>query len=303
MAKLVATLVAVMALASMTRGVSAEPAGAVGLYRLDTDKKLEIYGQPITNALARALTAAGIEVVVVGADEKTPKQVRLVVNGRIESKGAEVVLTLTMHALKNGEPYKPLSATAPMVTKLDKAAAELSAELLAKVQEILPTLHDDDTKQAPVEIKPPIASKSKLALFAVVASGEAAEEPIRQALGDALTPWTQRHGREARLVDPKSLTADLAATTIAQANTDLGVLFEVGELVVEPGEVPMARARVHVRIADGQNVLFDRTVVTDTVVGDKGMPLPALAARTARAVLSIIAPVIHRKVSGWRAGD
>ena len=302
MAKLVAVL-AVMALASMTRDVCAEPAGAVGLYRLDTDKKLEIYGQPIANELARALTAAGIEVVVVGADDKTPKQVKLVVNGKIESKGAEVVLTLTLHALKNGEPYPPLSRTASTITKLDKAAAELSAELLAKVKLILPTLHDDDNKQTPVEIKPPVAPKQKLALYAVVASGAAADEPLRQALGDVLAPWTQQHGREARLVDPKSLTAELAAKTIAASNTGLGVLFEIGELVIEPGEVPMASARVHVRIADGQNVLFDRVVVTDTVVGDKGMPLPALAARAARAVLAIIAPAIHRKVSGWRAGD
>jgi len=285
MAKLVAVL-AVMALASMTRDVCAEPAGAVGLYRLDTDKKLEIYGQPIANELARALTAAGIEV-----------------NGKIESKGAEVVLTLTLHALKNGEPYPPLSRTASTITKLDKAAAELSAELLAKVKLILPTLHDDDNKQTPVEIKPPVAPKQKLALYAVVASGAAADEPLRQALGDVLAPWTQQHGREARLVDPKSLTAELAAKTIAASNTGLGVLFEIGELVIEPGEVPMASARVHVRIADGQNVLFDRVVVTDTVVGDKGMPLPALAARAARAVLAIIAPAIHRKVSGWRAGD
>jgi hypothetical protein len=304
MAKLVAALVAVMALASTTHDACAEPPGAVGLYRLDTDKKLEIYGQPITNVLARVLTAAGIEVVVVGADEKTPKQVKLVVNGKIESKGAEVVLTVTMHALKNGEPYPPLSKTAPAITKLDKAAAELSAELLAKVQKILPTLPDDDSKQPPVEIKPAVvAPKAKLALFAVVASGAPADEPIRQALGDALAPWTEHHGREVRLVDPKSLSAELAAKTIAATNTDLGVLFEVVDFVVEAGEVPMARARVHVRIADGNKLLLDRVVVTDTVVGDKNMPLPALAARTARAVLSIVTPFIHRKVSGWRGGD
>jgi hypothetical protein len=297
MVKLVAMLV-VMALASPVR---AEP-DAVGLYRFDTDKKLEIYGQPIANELARALTAAGIEVVVIGADDKTPKKVKLVVNGRIESKGAEVVLTLTMHALSNGEPYKPLTRTAATITKLDKAAAELSAELLDKVKEVLPTLHED--KQTPVvEIKPTAAPKPKLALYAVVASGVASDEPLRQALGDVLVPWTQQHGREARLVDPKSLTTELAAKTVVASNTDLGVLFEIGDLTIQPGDVPMARAKVHVRIADGQSVLFDRIVVTDTVVGDRGMPVPALAARTARAVLSIIAPAIHRKVSGWRAGD
>jgi hypothetical protein len=80
------------------------------------------------------------------------------------------------------------------------------------------------------------------------------------------------------------------------------VLLEIVGFTVDAAEVPQARARVHVRIADATAVIFDRVVVTDTVVGERNMTREALAARTAREVLAIVSPAIHRKVSGWRTG-
>jgi hypothetical protein len=61
----------------------------------------------------------------------------------------------------------------------------------------------------------------------------------------------------------------------------------------------MARARVRVWIADASAVVFDRVVVTDTVVGDKGLAPPELAARVAREVLAILRPHLRRQVPSW----
>jgi hypothetical protein len=45
--------------------------------------------------------------------------------------------------------------------------------------------------------------------------------------------------------------------------------------------------------------VFDRVVVTDTVVGDKGVAQPELAARVAREVLAILRPHMRRRVPSW----
>ncbi len=61
----------------------------------------------------------------------------------------------------------------------------------------------------------------------------------------------------------------------------------------------MARARVRVRVADTSEVLFDRVVITDTVLGDKGSGPQELAARVAREVLAILRPHMRRRVRSW----
>jgi len=66
-------------------------------------------------------------------------------------------------------------------------------------------------------------------------------------------------------------------------------------------KVPMARARVQVKIGDsecgakGRPICkFDRVMRTDTVVGDTDAPAEQLAARTAREVLAILRPHLRR---------
>ncbi|MDQ3370890.1 MAG: hypothetical protein M3680_36185, partial [Myxococcota bacterium] len=101
-------------------------------------------------------------------------------------------------------------------------------------------------------------------------------------------------------VDPAQLDRPAAPATVASSAADRAVLFEVLRYTVEPGAVPLARARVRVRIASATEVVFDRVVVTDTVVGDRGMTPELLAARVTREVLSILRPHVRRAVAGWR---
>jgi hypothetical protein len=63
--------------------------------------------------------------------------------------------------------------------------------------------------------------------------------------------------------------------------------------------IPVATARVRVRIADAERVVFERVVVTDTVVGERGMAPAALAARVAAEVLAILRPHARRAVAAW----
>jgi hypothetical protein len=64
---------------------------------------------------------------------------------------------------------------------------------------------------------------------------------------------------------------------------------------VTPGVVPLARARVRVQLGH-----FDRVVVTDTVVGDRGLAADQLAVRTALAVCDILEPHMRRAYAAWK---
>jgi hypothetical protein len=77
-------------------------------------------------------------------------------------------------------------------------------------------------------------------------------------------------------------------------------LFEVLGYDVELGPVPLARARVRVRIASAGTIQFDRVIVTDTIVGDRGMTSQALGGRVASELLAILRPHIRRAVPAWR---
>jgi hypothetical protein len=80
---------------------------------------------------------------------------------------------------------------------------------------------------------------------------------------------------------------------------DVAVGLEVLAYTTLPGAIPSARARVRVRVLAKGQVVFDRVVRTDTVVGDKGIASDALAARTARDVLAIVKPHLVRAVPSW----
>jgi energy-converting hydrogenase Eha subunit H len=62
----------------------------------------------------------------------------------------------------------------------------------------------------------------------------------------------------------------------------------------------MARARIRVQLTDARSVVFDRIVVTDTVVGENGIAPAELAARVAREVLVILRPHLRRSVPLWQ---
>ncbi|HEU4728912.1 MAG TPA: hypothetical protein VFT22_13505, partial [Kofleriaceae bacterium] len=123
--------------------------------------------------------------------------------------------------------------------------------------------------------------------------------PLVAALEAAVAEWTHAHHRQLREVDGAKLEPRSAARTVGAAATELGIGFWILGYQPEAGPVPMARARVRVRIADASAVVFDRVVVTDTVLGDRGLGPAELAARVAREVLAILRPHVRRQVPSW----
>jgi hypothetical protein len=290
---------------------AAEPAGdAVALLPLDADRSLEIYGQPVASEIARALVAGDVAVVVVGPKMAVPERARLIIDGTITlGRASAVTISLRVRNTLDGLVLDTLTATAPGLAKIDGAAAELSARVLPLVKDrlgrkpalgVAPAAGGDHggvhaTKPSRVQAADPVV------LVGIADARRAApRDALLAALQAAVPAWTRAAHREPRTTDPAKLTTQLAAQTVRAGGAGLAIGLWIVGYAPETGVVPMARARVRVQVSDARTVLFDRVVVTDTVLGDKGLAPSELAARVAREVLAIVHPHLQRRVPSWR---
>ncbi len=277
-----------------------QPASAVALLPLDARGGLEIYGQAVATEIARALMAGGIEVVVVGANMDVPANARLIIDGSISTDKGIVSLSLRVRNPADGTVLDPLAATAPGLAQIDKAAAELSARVLPVVRRRLTGRPQERPGGGgPVRPLPPGGGPAaRLVLVAV--TGRPHVETLRVALAGSVEGWARAARREPRVVEPRELDGKLPAAAAA-AKAERAIMFEVlGYSVRSARDVPLARARVRVRISDDAAMVFDRVVTTDTVVGERQMPSAELAARVAEEVLAILRPHMRRVAEPWR---
>lgn len=313
--RLVVCVLAAGCLAGLPSRVHAEPAArgdAVALLPLDTDRSLEIYGQPVANELARALVDGSVAVVVVGPKMAVPERARLIIDGTIVlGKASAVTISIRIRNTLDGLVLETLSATAPGLAKIDGAAAELAARVVPIVKDKLAAPHrqaqplDDHGHghviQTPTPPTPPTPSAAFRPML--VALADATHAPngafLLGALDAAVAEWAHAHHRQVGKLDPGKLDPKLAPKAVAAAAADRAIGFWILDYQPEAGELPMARARVRVRIAGASAILFDRVVVTDTVLGEKGLPPAELAARVAREILAILRPHMRRHVVSW----
>lgn len=297
---------AVLSVATVARA-EPTPQDAVALLPLDADRSLEIYGQPVASEIARALVAGNVQVVVVGPRTAVPDRARLIIDGTIAlGKASAVTIALRIRSTVDGVVLETLSATAPGLAKIDSAAAELYARILPIVRDRLAALHrapaDDHGRvvqaRPPASPRPPGADRPVLVAVAD-GRGPGSADPLLGALDSAARDWVRAHHRDTRKLDPGKLDPRIAVNSVAAGGADLAIGFWILGYAPEPGPPPMARARVRVQITDASAIVFDRVLVTDTVVGDNLLPAPELAARVAREVLAILRPHMRRHVAGW----
>jgi hypothetical protein len=229
-----------------------------------------------------------------------PDRARLIIDGTIAlGKASEVTLSIRIRNRLDGLVLETLLATAPGLAKIDSAAADLATRALPIVRAKLAALPPragagDDHGHVTQTSRPPAADQ-----IVLVATADATKSrPGALLLGalDAAVPgWTRAHHHQLQPLEP----AKLAPKAVAAAAADLAIGFWILDYAPEAGALPMARARVRVRVVDASAVVFDRVVVTDTVLGDKGSSQPELAARVASEILAILRPHLRRRVSSW----
>ncbi|HEX7837614.1 MAG TPA: hypothetical protein VF469_09140 [Kofleriaceae bacterium] len=296
----VAVVLGLAGLAGLPRRAHAEPAppgDAVALLPLDAERNLELYGQPVASEIARALVAGNVAVVVVGPKMAVPELARLIIDGTIAlGKAGAVTISLRIRNTVDGVTLENLSATAPGLAKIDAAASELSARLLPLVRDRLAALHKSSEDHGRVaEVRSPPAAPMLVLVADVQRTRSSAPGLLLGALDAAVASFCHAHHREIRKLEP----TQRAARTVAQLGPGLAIGFWILDYSALDGKPPMARARVRVQIAQASTVVFDRVVVTDTVLGEAGLGPKDLAERVAREILAILRPHMRRSVPSW----
>jgi hypothetical protein len=301
MNRVVVCLLAVLTVLGASHRAGAEPTGdAVALLPLDAERSLEIYGQPVASEIARALVAGAVQVVVVGPRMAVPERARLIIDGTIASgKAGAVTISLRIRNTIDGVVVENLSATAPGLARIDSAAAELSARVLPIVRDRLAALRR-------------AADGGKIEARQPTVRGPAPARPVRVAISDSRKPtepgalpaaldaavasWIQAQHRPLQKVEP----GKLAAPGAGELAIGFWILdYQVDDLA-DAARVQAARARVRVQITSARSIVFDRVVATDSVIGERGLAQPELAARVAREVLAIVRPHLRRSVPSWQ---
>jgi len=277
---------------------------AVALLPLDADARMAIYGQPVASEIARALGAGGIDVVVVGAKMAMPDRAKLIVDGTVGATKAELVtVSLRVRNPVDGTTLATTQAQVQGLANIDKVAADVSTKLLPIVREKLEALKPKAVE--PSETNPKIVTVAPdvmrpLLVGVSTSSKSASQDALKDAFAAQLGPWAAHQKRAPKATEAKLLRAGDAVKTLKAQGTDLGIALEIKGFSITSDTIPLGRARVHVVVADAAGVLFDRVVVTDSVVGDKGIKTEVMAARVAREVLEILRPHLKRLVTAWR---
>ena len=272
----------------------------VALLPLDASAKLDVYGQPVASEIARALIAGELDVVVVLPKMNVPDSAKLIVDGKIASaKGGAIELAIRVRDPKSGTILHTLEASAPSLATLDKTTAELAQKLLAVVRAQLAELAKppiEPEKPKTVHAPPPPVAKPLLVAIAGTKSAGA----LHGALDAAVTSWVLANRRTRAQADFATLRAKTAPQTVAASDADVAIAFEVLRYKLWGKTVPLGTARVRMRIVDAGQVLFDRVIVTDTIVGDRGMPADKFVERVAREVLAIAGTHVKKVMPRWR---
>jgi hypothetical protein len=283
-----------------------EPAHAVALLPLDADIALELYGQPVAREVSRSLVQGGIDVVVVGPKMAVPAKARVVVDGTIKGgKGGTITITVRIRDASDGSVLDTIPVTALSQTAIDHAAEELSAKVLPSVTTNLAALVEKDRKEAALrEVKPrvttppPVTVKSLQVLTSVTSVTSASGDALSKSLAAQLVPWAARRHHEAVV---SSALGKNASKSVSIRKADFAIELNVLEVTIDHNDdqIPLATARVRVRITDPQSTVFDRVVVTNTIVGEKNLAADKLTERIAREVLMITEPHVRRRIPTW----
>lgn len=260
-------------------------ADTIAMLPLDGEKRLEIYGQPVAAEIARALKAAGLDVVVIGARMDVPDNVQLIVDGTIKTdKKKQITLSIRVRDPRDGTTLETLPEPPTALDNLDKAAADLSSRVVPSVKAQLDMLAKAAAAAKQAAEPKPVAEPVVHSVTAV------AEVPTLSALTSARLATAQLAALRT------ALDRELPAWLKSEPYTAT-LSLEVLSYSVEKGKVPFAHARVRARVSNSRGLRFDRVVVTDTIVGDAGIAPEQLAERTAREVLAIVRPNLRRALA------
>ncbi len=255
---------------------------------------------------AKAAPAKAVPAAKPAKPRKPGTHGRPLADGDGDGDGGAVTLSVRIRDSRDGTVYDTLVVTAPSFTAIDRAQEQLSAKVLPAVKGRLATLISRDESKATTAaadtqraVRPAPRFGAMLAAISTPPNATPAVAALRGALETELVPWAALRHHAVRVLDLHVLGGPAAPRTVTAAHAELAVEFVVLAVEIDHAPVPLATARVRMRISDRAAVVFDRVIVTDTVVGDKGIDTAGLAARIAREVLAIADPHLKLGIPSW----
>ncbi len=294
MVRPVLVAIAVVAVLASARAGSADPAQTIALLPLDAAPTLEIYSQPVASEIARALTAGGLEVAVIGDRAAVPERARLIVDGTITAKGDNVGLAVRIRDRITGTVLQTVTVATYQRKDIERAIEDFAGRVVPVVKAQLvavktPTMPRVDRHA--VTIAPVPAPPGRL--VAIIRS-DASFAILKRALATATTDLATEHHRTYVAIEDTLEAAAAERARKDRERSEVGLELEVWSYEVDGEGLPTARAKVHATFTDCTGIAWQRTVVTDTIVGERNGDRDELAARTAREVLQVVLPHVKR---------
>jgi hypothetical protein len=280
-----AALLLVLGLLVVAPRAAAADDHVIALLPLAADSKLALYGQPVASEVAKSLEQQGFTIVVVTSTAPVPSSARLVIDGRIVRDGDSVKLEARVRDPNAGKVVAELSATAPTLTRIDEAAADLAKALAPVLTDSLaaqdkppPPDDGDDAKPAVVtDDAPKDARPAALVQIESIATDPTPEEQL-----------TRGATRLASLLGYRT-TTDAAGTTLTIRIQLLGIHYHNGGVIT-------AKARAHVKVTSADGTVFDRIVRTDTLVGGRGDRKDAVLRAAVDEIVDIAMPRVKERL-------
>ena len=283
--------------AGVALAADAPAAVAVIIRPFAGEDDLAIYGKPVADEVAAGLQRAGVKAEVVVGDAKGDVVVEL----RAVKVKKLVRLEATLHGW--GEALDKASAKPVKIAQLGLAAAQLARALAPKIASVKPKSNpkpEPEPVATPVPEKPPTpppasapvpAPDSRAAIVVAAPVGLISGVEIKKLGIEPMRGVLERAGyRAVESGHPGMVPPEVAGKVAKEAGARATIMVQILSTNIVRKIVFYGRGRIQVvAVRDDGQVLFNRIVDTDTVVGSRTEGPDVLVGFMIRQAMEIVA--------------
>lgn len=294
------SLVAALSVPGLARAQKARRIAVLPM--VANDASLEIYSSPVAREVGRHLREAlEIEVRDLADAGSVPAVIDLVIDGRINKIDDR---TITLEArVRNAAISRAIGAVTSGERKLveiDSAARDLALKLAPIIRDWRREQPSDPYRlESASRPAARLASSPDPLLVVLRATGTAADGviPVQEQASQAVFAFANRLG--VRSIATSQQTGDIdrvkVANVVRSSRARYGLTIQIEKVRYNFRGVLSARGRARIRLIDRDGeVVVDRSVGTDTVVGARGDRHSALVYMVAEQALDIAAPTLRK---------
>lgn len=267
---------------------------------------LAVYGEPVARELVSRLgKTPGLSIRAIGKSDRVPDDVSLVIDGRIVGKNGKVRLEARIRDPELGRAMATERTRMVPLAKLDVLAVELSKALSASLEKAIRSKKSAakaiEISQPKRAVGPAVKTEMRQRRMIVVrVAGRVAGGvvPVTAPATQAAVQLARRLGYVPVPVEERGLlTVEQARALLAQHDADFALVLYVDSVEFRWRRVLTARGRVRVALLNRSGATnFDRSFVTDTLVGSRGDGHAALVYFVVEQIGYAAQPLLAKRV-------